>query len=114
MVAADGAFALGEQLRYNPQFINLHLIANGSIPFNFLLDIKHQLKFNKQFQTKFELPNLVKERDHLKRKIDPKNFKLIEHHTEKAKNLHQKNMKMAIDTEVSNRFTEKRCLEMTK
>lgn len=40
MIAGDGVFAIGEQLRFNPQLVNLHLSANGSIPYNFLLDIK--------------------------------------------------------------------------
>ena len=50
----------------------------------------------------------------MKKKIDPKNFKLIEHHTHKAKTLHKKEVALAMDTEVANRFTEKKVLKMTQ
>ena len=37
MIGSDGAFYLGEQLRFNPQMTSLNIVNNNAIPYNLLL-----------------------------------------------------------------------------
>ena len=106
MIGADGAFYLGEQLRFNPQLTVLSLALNGSIPYNHHLDIKSQLKYNQLFQRQNKVPNLRKERDYLKKKLDPKNFLLIETLRRKAKSEQMKQVQMNLKLQLDIKFNK--------
>ena len=91
LISADGAFYLGEQLRFNPQMININLNLNISIPHSLILQINQQLKYNQTFQEMNFLPQLQKEREHLLRKTAKKNFDIIYKKQQKALKIHKEN-----------------------
>ena len=68
MIGADGAFYLGEQLRFNPQLVNLNLGLNVSIPHSLVLQIGQQLKYNQLFQEMNIMPQLANEKEYLTEK----------------------------------------------
>ena len=82
MIGADGSFYLGEQLRFNPQFVKLALNLNVSIPHSLILQIKQQLKLNALFQQLNHMPNMIKERAFLREETNQANFDKIhkKHH----------------------------------
>lgn len=73
-IGSDGAFYLGEQLRFNPQLVVLKLDLNKSIERAIMSQIQQQLTLNKQFQQNNLVPNLHKERGYLTRKTCTRNF----------------------------------------
>ena len=59
---------------------------NISIPHSLLMQIKQQLQYNKLFQQIHKMPNMIAEREFLRKATDPVNFIRIEKVHNKAKN----------------------------